>query len=446
MKLRWPGGIPILWYTLGLLVISLVITLTVVILAIVVLPHPRPSFVTISEVAAALSRPDTGGEQLLEGGFHKSFSTLSHAPAIPKEMVQDANITALLAARLESRPEKIRLYFARGSAITNYAGRRNDGGTCCREALLFGNFTAGREDGSRWLVVSGTRTSTVGNWQERTVFLLIIVFLLLLLMAWGFARWLSLPIRRLAQSADRLDGENAALPIPVAGPSELRTTARALNGMRGRIDSYLRERTAMIGAIAHDLRTPLARVAFRAESAPPEVRDQILADIEEMREMIARTLDFAEGHTKRLSRHRVDITALLADLTESARRMGQDVSLETSSQLWLDGDASSLRRLFQNLIENAVRYGNRAQIIAEEGAGEIVIRVDDEGPGIPEGLSEAVFEPFFRVDNARGRGEGGVGLGLSIVRSIAQDHGGEVTLGNRSGGGSVAEVRLPRRI
>ena len=199
----------------------------------------------------------------------------------------------------------------------------------------------------------------------------------------------------------------------------------------------------MVAAIAHDLRTPLARIAFRIEGAPEAVREPVHADIGEMTAMIATTLAYAKGVSTQAERLNVDVGALLVELRAAATDTGCRVDVATTGPLVVHGDAGALRRLFQNLLDNALAFGGEATVEATAARGDVVVQVMDRGPGLPEDMLERVFEPFRRNDPSRNRSTGGVGLGLTIARSLAQDHGGALTLANRAGGGLVATVRLP---
>jgi two-component system, OmpR family, sensor kinase len=215
--------------------------------------------------------------------------------------------------------------------------------------------------------------------------------------------------------------------------------------MQSRIGDYLRERTAMIGAIAHDLRTPLARIAFRIESAPDPIREPVQNDIEQMRAMIAATMDFVRGTTQTKKRQPVDVGSVLSAIVAKEADVGHIVTLQTSATATVMGDAVSLERLFQNLIDNAVAFGGSADVAIANEAAVIRVTVSDRGPGLPDDQLEAVFDPFVRNEPSRSRETGGVGLGLTIARMIAIDHGGSVTLRNRDGGGLEAIVMLPAR-
>ena len=205
---------------------------------------------------------------------------------------------------------------------------------------------------------------------------------------------------------------------------------------------YVEERTAMVAAIAHDLRTPLTRMRFRIENAQPEIRDKVAADIEQMDGMVSQALTFVRGDTARGVRVKLDLGALLQSVTDDLAEMGAEASFD-GGQLVIEGDPIGLRRVVTNLVENAVKFGQKARVSLLRDGDSVLVRVEDDGPGLADSEIERVFEPFYRVDPSRAPATGGFGLGLSVARSIARAHGGEVTLANREAGGLIATVRLP---
>jgi two-component system, OmpR family, sensor kinase len=262
--------------------------------------------------------------------------------------------------------------------------------------------------------------------------------------AFLFARRLTRPIRRFATAVETVGDDPDAPPVPVEGPAELRLTAQALNMMRQRLRDYLGERTAMIGAIAHDLRTPLARIAFRIEGAPEGLRDPVQRDVEQMRAMIAATIGYLRSGAGIGERLPVDLVPLVARVAAQAREMGGKVELAApTAPCVVTGDAVALERLVQNLVDNAVKYGGGAEFTLACCDGRVRLGVADRGPGIAPERIERLFRPFERGEPSRSRATGGVGLGLAIARSIVEAHGGTLTATNRTGGGLEMECVLP---
>jgi two-component system, OmpR family, sensor kinase len=443
MKLR---GISIFGQTLLLLFGSVIATQLLSIALILALPPARPDFIRMSEIAEAISgRPQ---ERHWRGKRVEPLVTTAQAkaPVSSSTLKQDVALTADLARRSGVEGAQVRLFFVPDQSGFFPFFRAEPGEVVPMrrgEALFFNTVIAGFDTGKGWRVFQSPPRPVLSEWQRRSILLLAVNFVLLLAFAWFFARQLSLPIRRFAVAADRMGADVNAPPVPVEGPVELRTTAQALNGMQARIGDYLRERTAMIGAIAHDLRTPLARIAFRIENAPDPIREPVQNDIEQMRAMIAATMDFVKGTTRPKERQTVDIASVLSAIVTREVEVGHTVTSPTAPRAIVTGDAMSLERLFQNLIDNAVSFGGSADVAMGTADGMIEINVSDRGPGLPDDQLEAVFDPFVRVDPSRSRETGGVGLGLTITRMIAEDHGGSVRLHNREGGGLVATVFLP---
>jgi two-component system OmpR family sensor kinase len=279
---------------------------------------------------------------------------------------------------------------------------------------------------------------------QRQVFTLFTIGLALLLpLAWLFARALAAPIRKFADGAHRLGQDAAAPPLPVTGPREMRAAVEAFNGMQSRIQRLLQERTQMVAAIAHDLRTPLTRLAFRLEGLPAPLNEKVSADIQEMKDMISAALEFMRDRATTGARERLDLRALLERIVDDHTDLGHDVSLAGGEPVILEGVPLALRRMLSNLVENALKYGARARLRLATEAQSAVVEIDDDGPGIPQSRQQQVFEPFFRLESSRNRDTGGIGLGLATVRAIVLEHGGEISLANRNGGGLRATVRLP---
>jgi signal transduction histidine kinase len=262
--------------------------------------------------------------------------------------------------------------------------------------------------------------------------------------AYGVRR-ASEPLHRLAIAANRLGRGETFPPLPESGPRETRETNIAFNRMRDRLDRFVRDRTSMLAAVAHDLRTPITSLRLRAEFIEDgETKTKILETLAEMQAMTEAVLAFARGDAETESTRPTDLTALLESLVEDAAAAGKDVRFVDSPKVTLPCRATSLKRALGNLIENATFYGRRAAAAIESLADGIRFVIDDDGPGIPEAELERVFEPFVRLEGSRSRTTGGAGLGLAIARTIARGHGGDVRLENRPHGGLRAILTLPK--
>ena len=288
-------------------------------------------------------------------------------------------------------------------------------------------------------------------WHSETF---LIAFVLMTLAAAALALWavtrLTRPVRDLAAAADRLGRDVNAPPLPESGPLEVATAARAFNTMAERIRRFVGDRTQMIAAIGHDLKTPITRLKLRAELLDDdEQRRKILADLEEMEAMIAATLAFARDDAAAEPSVPLDLAALCRTvLDEAADAAGDDAertSYEGPEHLAVRARPVAMKRALANLVGNALAYGGAARLkLSQAAPGQLRIVIEDDGPGVPEDELESVFQPFRRLETSRNRETGGTGLGLTIARNILRAHGGDVALRNRNdGGGLQAVVTLP---
>lgn len=301
----------------------------------------------------------------------------------------------------------------------------------------------GMDDG-RWLNLAVPLEGSESLWRPRFV----LAFALLavatgLLSVWAVRR-ATRPLDLFAAQARRLGTDVNAPPMDEHGPREVRAAAHAFNEMQARLKNYIDDRTRMVAAVSHDLRTPITRLRLRAEFVEDEAeRAKMLADLAEMEAMVASTLAFARDESAAESRAPVDLGALLSGIAADLRAQGADAQYAGPTALAVTGSAGILKRAFANLAENAVRYGQSARIALVAEADGVQVSIDDDGPGVPEAELEKVFAPFYRLDPSRSRETGGVGLGLAVARSAVLAHGGRIALANRPEGGLRATVTLP---
>lgn len=270
-----------------------------------------------------------------------------------------------------------------------------------------------------------------------------VAILVPLLSLWA-ARRVTAPLARLADAVQRLGEAREADILAIEGPEEIRRVARAYNRMQAQIRDLLGERTRMLAALSHDIRTILTRLALRLETvADDETREKGLHDIQIMTGMVASTMAFVEGVERREALEPVDLASLLETLCDEYRDLDFPVSYDGPASCRYRCRPHQLGRALRNVIDNAVKYGGRADVtLAAEGGGVRII-VADSGPGIPEAERERVFEPFYRLDAARNLATGGAGLGLAILRTAILAQGGRITLGDRTGGGLLVTIDLP---
>ncbi len=255
------------------------------------------------------------------------------------------------------------------------------------------------------------------------------------------------PLRRLADAAEAFGRGEPGAPLEVQGPVEARRSVAAFNEMRGRIRRFVDDRMSLLAAISHDLRTPITALRLRAELIEEtETREKMLETLEELQRMVEATLSFAREESAAEPTRRVDVAALIEALVADFVELGRPVSYRGPESLIAELRPDALRRALRNLIDNALTYGAQAETALVRSEQGLEIRIDDAGPGIPAEQRERVFDPFHRLETSRSRETGGVGLGLSIARSIARGHGGDLTLQTAPGGGLRAVLSLPDRV
>jgi signal transduction histidine kinase len=278
----------------------------------------------------------------------------------------------------------------------------------------------------------------------------LIATMLTVLLWWG-ARALTAPLARFASAAGEFSLDRDPLPLAEdSGPDEVRTASRALNRMQARIRSMIENRTRMLAAVSHDLRTPITRMRLRAEFIDQdETRRQMVADLDQMDRMVHAALSYLRDGASSHRRDLIDIATLMQTICNDFSDLGGAVVYEGPGRLLARGNTDELQRAVTNLVDNALKHGGncakvRLQALSES---EIAIDVLDEGPGIPDERKKAMLEPFARGDSARSLNEsaGGFGLGLAIVKAAAEAHGGELRLLDALPSGLHARLQLPVR-
>ncbi len=298
---------------------------------------------------------------------------------------------------------------------------------------------------SNWLNFTTPVAEPTEFWSPRFLISLAVMALTVIVVSIWAVRRATEPLAAFGRAAERLGRDVRAPPLAERGPREVREAVRAFNGMQDRIRRFVDDRLRMVAAISHDLRTPITRVRLRAEFIEDEVQQQkMLADLEEMENMISTTLAFARDEASSEPMQDLDLLALIQRVCDDMAEAGSTVSFEGKGRIPCRGKPIALRRAFANLIDNAVKYGDSAEVSVRAQKDFVTVRIEDRGPGIASEDQEKVFEAFYRLDRSRSRETGGTGLGLTVAQNIIRGHGGAIALSNRADGGLRVEATLPR--
>lgn len=440
------GGIPIAAQLAMLLGFTLASALLLAILIFVVVPPRTPQEFQLRDVVGALSGGPLRGDRFefvrtrRADSPGQSDSVLYH----PSRLRDD------VAARMNAPLNRVRFYRLAPGRFAGYSGAGlprlgADPNDQTVSRFLGGFVAAYRGDDGQWTVVQPAPLGLMEPSALRIIAWSLGCVLMIFPVAWWFAQRITRPVHHFAAAAQRLRRDPKAAPVPLEGPRELRAAAAEFNEMQVALQRYIDDRTAMLTAISHDLRTPLSRLRFKMEHAAPD-RDAMLSDMAQMEQMIASILDSMRQDAQGQPGRMLDLRSLLECVTDDAASAGGDAAMVDGEPLYVHGDIGALQRLFANLVQNALRYGKTATVEARKSGEMAQIEVRDKGPGLPERELEAVFRPFYRADAARNMDktnpQTGVGLGLSISRTIARAHGGDITL-LRGEPGLIARVTLP---
>ncbi|MFZ5746222.1 MAG: HAMP domain-containing sensor histidine kinase [Pseudomonadota bacterium] len=394
-----------------------------------------------TRIADALEREASGRNVLLpdRGRVRRVLSNpikpgLERRPEVAEELHRQLDELGVPAGRIDT-----------GIAPEDHVERRNNRGRPPNARPGDVLIIAVEQPGSGWLTV-------VSPWprpDRRILFVLVVQTLILygtiLLPVIWIARRISRPLRALAVAARRFEPGTETTPVSPEGPPDVRAVISAYNALGQRVSAMLDEKDRMLGAIGHDLRTPLQALRVRIESVEDDEDRAKMADtIDEMSQMLDDILSLARLGRSSEPLTDVDLSALVEAVVEDFRDLDHAVDCAESARLPVRLRPMLMRRAVRNLIENAVKYGGGAEVRVVPGLNQVAIEVADRGPGIPPDRLRDVFDPFTRLEQSRNRETGGIGLGLALARAIVSDAGGTITLANRDGGGLIATITLPR--
>jgi two-component system OmpR family sensor kinase len=258
-------------------------------------------------------------------------------------------------------------------------------------------------------------------------------------------RWFTRPLTAVASAAKDFYRGKTVVPVPETGPREVVELAAAFNDMQRRIERLIEDRTQALAAVSHDLKTPITRLRFRAEDlADGAARDAMAEDLTEMERMLDQTLSFLRGDRSDEELKPIDIVAILETLLDDAVDRGASVELAGTAHAIVTGRRLALKRAFANLVENALKYGERARLEVTDRELEVVVTISDDGPGIATKDVELALSPFVRLEPSRNLETGGFGLGLPIAKAIIEGHAGALRFENGRTGGLIVSVVLPK--
>jgi two-component system, OmpR family, sensor kinase len=409
---------------------------------LVAVQTPSAKLYTVGQVVQAMAqRHDPAGEFQVE-----RVAEVRAAPWNPR----GERIETALAAALGVPSDSVRVTFPtpflQRERVFERAAvprpRPPSSPAAARDTVVIGGFSAAwRQPDGTWIRV--TPDGGFEPWRWFALLWLLVSALAVAPFAWALAHRFAKPIRAFADAADRLGRDPRAPPLELDGPSEIVHAAGAFNRMQAQLNRYVEDRTTVIGAVAHDLRTPLMRLALRLERAPDALRSACEADIRDMEAMISAALGYVREGGHGMVRRALDLRSLAETVIDELADRGEQVALFPGEPLVVEGNPAALKAMIDNLVGNAVKYAGGAEVSLVHEEDQAVLEVRDRGPGMPAADIERAFEPFFRGERSRNRDTGGIGLGLPSARAVARAHGGEVELANRDGGGLVARVTLP---
>ena len=306
-------------------------------------------------------------------------------------------------------------------------------------ALISGFEVGAQLPDGRWLVMSQGRNWAELGWIGRATLIIGGTLALVSILSLLFARRLTRPIRNFSEAVQAVGVDPQSEPVREEGPQELRGAARAVNTMQARLRALIADRTKTLAAVAHDMRTPLMRLRLQAENVPNEQREKMAKEIGEVEALVASFIAFARDDPAEEARVRLDLSSLLQSIAYDHAEHGRDVTFEGEDRVIITGQSLGLKRLFANLVDNALKYASSARIKLTRDESAVIVDVADDGPGIPADQRESVFEPFVRLNE---EGTRGAGLGLAAAQSIARAHGGEIKILD-SERGALLRVTLP---
>lgn len=435
-----------LWLELSAAILIALLASNAVTFAIVeadrsrVIRHERLTAIEerLTAVARLLLRlPESDREDILKiASVRRERVSIGKVPRVGAQVARDAEAEARVLAALGDAPVTDVRIAKRGAASFDWFGlaqRRRGGHERLSIAIGLGP--------GKWL--NAEFVWPPSSLLPSMVLSVAVTSLALIAMAVWLAYRLSTPLQRLSEASIAMARGQTVTPVPETGPTVLRNAAHAFNTMSRRLMATLENQRVLLASIAHDLRTPITSLRIKSEFIEDaELRDKMNESLDELQTTTEAALEAARTGMGEEPSREVDVSALIESMCADLSDMGGDVAFEEGASVRAVCRPNEIRRAARNLVQNALRYGQRARVCVGAGDGVVSIVVDDDGPGLTAAEIEKVFDPFVRLESSRSRDTGGLGLGLTLARAMARGHGGDITLANREGGGLRATLTL----
>ncbi len=300
-------------------------------------------------------------------------------------------------------------------------------------------------DNGKWLNINSKITAMPQLWAMPSLMAMLVTAIAIIIIVIIMMRRVTKPMANLAIAAERLGRGDGGTKIKATGPKDIKKTIDAFNLMQTRLDKFIKDRTEMLAAISHDLRTPITSLRIRTEFIDDKIlQEKMIATLNDMQKMVEATLSFAKNDAINENSIKTDIYAILESIIDDKFDMGCDAKISGDKDIIITCRPSSLKRAFNNLIDNAINYGGNTRVSVKKSQNNITILIEDDGAGVDDDKLSQIFEPFYRIDQARNTEYGNVGLGLAIARSIINSHGGDIIAKNIKPHGLLIKINLPQ--
>ncbi|WP_267389770.1 HAMP domain-containing sensor histidine kinase [Sphingomonas sp. GC_Shp_3] len=426
---------------------------------VLAMPAPTPSNTALSDIVQALRTGVTGNDQLrittgkmpadnwVDPSERRMSTRVAALMHVPNDRVRVVSLRSFFGGppTHSGKPEPDHVLLPLSTGVTEDVDKETPRANLmiAETGAVTGQFEAAiRLEDGHWRRVSLKRLR-IQAWQWEVLLWLFGSTAVIAPFAWFFAKRIANPIAAFGAVAREVGRNPTTVPMPLRGPPEIVEASIALTDMQRQLSRYVEDRTMMVGAIAHDLRTPLMRLSLRLQKVPDDIRKESEQDIAEMQAMATAALSFVRDISVRTDRHRLALRSLIETVVDEFIDREANVVIDAGDDATVYAELNGIKRMVTNIIGNAVAYAGNARVRLTVTELAAIVEVEDDGPGVPPAELDRVFDPFYRVEQSRNRHTGGTGLGLASARAVARAHGGDIILLNRVSGGLLATVTLP---